>query len=83
MRSLYDSMEEWQHINNKRLLSISIQKDESSYCCIALTNPTEVVITSEDGRVHASVIEKRMDFPGSTPLIEAALFTSKSTSNKL
>lgn len=55
MRGLYDSMEEWQQANNKRLLSISIQQDGSNYCCIALTNPTEVVITSADGKIHADV----------------------------
>jgi hypothetical protein len=51
-------MEEWQHSNKRRLLSISIEKDEENYCCIALTNPAEVVITSSDGSTHASVEEK-------------------------
>jgi hypothetical protein len=55
MRGLYNSMEEWQHANQRRLLSISIQQDDGNYCCIALTNPTEVVITSNDGEVHACV----------------------------
>jgi hypothetical protein len=57
MRQLYSHMEEWQQTHNRRLLSISIQKDGSSYCCIALTNPTEVVITSADGANHADVSE--------------------------
>jgi hypothetical protein len=55
MRALYDSIEEWQHANNHRLHSVSIQKDGENYCCIALTNPTEVVITSVDGKLHADV----------------------------
>lgn len=55
MHGLYDSMEEWQQTNNLRLLSLSIQQDGGKYCCIALTNPTEVVITSVDGRTHADV----------------------------
>jgi hypothetical protein len=55
MRGLYDCMEEWQHANNRRLLSISIQNDGGNYCCIALTNPTEVVITSADGKMHVDV----------------------------
>jgi hypothetical protein len=55
MRGLYTSMEEWQQINNRRLLSISIQSEDGRYCCIALTNPTEVVITSADGKYHAKV----------------------------
>jgi hypothetical protein len=48
-------MEGWQHVNSKRLLSISIERDGDNYCCIALTNPSEVVITSRDGINHATV----------------------------
>lgn len=55
MRELYDSMRKWQDANNTRLLSISIQQDGGVFCCIALTNPTEVVITSLDGRRHVEV----------------------------
>lgn len=55
MRGLYARMEEWQQANNKRLLSIGIQPDGGNYCCIALTNPSEVVITSADGRRHADI----------------------------
>jgi hypothetical protein len=50
MRGLYDSMEEWQQANNRRLLSVSVQPDGGNFCCIALTNPTEVVISSADGK---------------------------------
>jgi hypothetical protein len=57
MRGLYSCMDEWQQANNRRLLSISIQRDEDKYCCIALTNPTEVVITSADGRNYAPVFQ--------------------------
>jgi hypothetical protein len=55
MRGLYACMDEWQQANNKRLMSISVQQDNSNYCCIALTNPTEVVITSADGYSYAGV----------------------------
>jgi hypothetical protein len=55
MRGLYAHMDEWQQLNDRRLLSISIQQDGANYCCIALTNPTEVVITSADGKRHAQV----------------------------
>jgi len=44
MRGLYDTMETWQAVNEKRLLSLSIERDDGMFCCIALTNPTEVVI---------------------------------------
>jgi hypothetical protein len=44
MRDLFDRMEKWQIANQKRLLSIDIQQDSGNFCCIALTNPTEVVI---------------------------------------
>lgn len=53
MRGLYECMEQWQNDNQKRLLSVSIQKDGDEYCCIALTNPMEVTITDRSGQdVH-------------------------------
>jgi hypothetical protein len=55
MLQLYESMEKWQTENQKRLLSMNIQQDNGKFCCIALTNPTEVVITSIDGENHAKV----------------------------
>jgi hypothetical protein len=55
MRELYDRMEEWQHTNQKRLLSISIQQDAGKFCCIALTNPSEVVTSESSGSNHAFV----------------------------
>ncbi len=57
MRELYDRMRAWQEENHKRFLSVSIQSDGGMFCCIALANPTEVVITSVDGRRHANVNE--------------------------
>jgi hypothetical protein len=64
MRGLYTCMEEWQRANNRRLLSISVQQDGRNYCCIALTNPTEVVITSADGKNHAKVNRSGQLFMG-------------------
>jgi hypothetical protein len=44
MHDLYENMVQWQNGSGKGLLSVSIQKDGAKYCCIALTNPTEVAI---------------------------------------
>jgi hypothetical protein len=55
MQGLYNEMQEWQRANKRRLLSTSIQKDGDNYCCIALSNPTEVVIVSQDGQRFAEV----------------------------
>jgi len=55
MRGLYDCMERWQNENQKRLLSTNIQKDGDSFCCIALSNPTEVVICDGSGPNQVSV----------------------------
>jgi hypothetical protein len=55
MRELYDNMEEWQKTNQKRLLSTNIQKDKRKFCCIALTNPTEVIICNGHGSSQAKV----------------------------
>jgi hypothetical protein len=57
MRGLYDFMEEWQQTNDRRLLSVSVQQDGGNYCCIALTNPTEVVITAASGR-YVDVVQQ-------------------------
>lgn len=48
MAALYESMDDWQEQNHKRLLSVSIQPDGEKFCCIALTNPSEVVIKGMD-----------------------------------
>ncbi len=55
MKDLHDNMNEWQVENEKRFLSMSINKDEGKYCCIALTNPTEVVIVDGGGKKKARV----------------------------
>jgi hypothetical protein len=60
MRGLYASMDEWQQTNNRRLMSVSVQRDGDNYCCIALTNPTEVVITSLDGKSHVKVRDDKI-----------------------
>ena len=49
MINLYQCIEEWQIENSKRLLSVNIQRDGDKFCCIALTNPTEVVLTDLNG----------------------------------
>ena len=46
MRDLYEILSHWQDENRKRLLSVSIHEDRGAFCCIALTNPTEVIICS-------------------------------------
>ena len=55
MRGLYNCMEQWQADNQKRLLSTNIQKDGDLFCCIALSNPTEVVICSGSGPNQVSI----------------------------
>jgi hypothetical protein len=58
MRQLYDVMQEWQVANKKRLLSTNIQKDQRKFCCIALTNPTEVIICNGRGSDQATVSQR-------------------------
>jgi hypothetical protein len=57
VRKLYDKMDEWQRINRKRFHSMAIQKDADVFCCIALTNPAEVIIVHEDGGDRAYVLQ--------------------------
>jgi len=48
MSELHEELLEWQAENQKRFLSLEIQHDEGQFCCLALTNPTEVVIMARD-----------------------------------
>ena len=57
MRGLYDILEAWQLDNNKRLLSTSIQIDRGHFCCIALSNPTEVIICSGTDKDKQAVVD--------------------------
>jgi hypothetical protein len=52
MAGLYDALETWQLEHEKRFLSLNVQSDNGKFCCIALTNPTEVVIMDKYGK-HA------------------------------
>jgi hypothetical protein len=64
MRQLYDEMQGWQVANKKRLLSVTIHRDGDEFCCIALTNPTEVILANVDahkGSLSVNV-ENWMDF---------------------
>ena len=57
VRELYDCMQVWQDANQKRLLSVSVQEDGGKFCCIALTNPSEVVITNSSGNRYVEVTQ--------------------------
>jgi hypothetical protein len=61
MKGLYDTMEKWQKSTHKRLLSTNIQKDKGKFCCIALTNPTEVIICNGYGGSQANVSGGNLD----------------------
>jgi len=55
MEGLFDALQTWQLEHEKRFLSLDIQNDQGKFCCIALTNPSEVVITDSSGHFHARV----------------------------
>lgn len=57
MKALFSEMEQWQLENQKRLQSVSIEKDSSKYCCIALSNPTECIIVNGRNKYEAYVDE--------------------------
>lgn len=47
MRALYDQMTAWQDEHQKRLMSTHIERDREMFCCVALSNPIEVVIVGK------------------------------------
>jgi hypothetical protein len=55
MKELFEVMQVWQNENKKRLLSLSVEKEGSKLCCIALTNPMYVIITDGGGSGEADV----------------------------
>jgi hypothetical protein len=59
VRALYEIMDSWQKQTRKRLHSVNIQKDGAMFCCIALTNPTEVMIVDTTGE-SATVYENAL-----------------------
>lgn len=56
MRGLFEDMQTWQEDNQKRLLSTEIMKDGDLFACIALTNPTEVMLVDYDGDALGTTI---------------------------
>ncbi len=44
MKGLYQDLQNWQEAHQKRLLSLQIAQDGDMFSCIALTNPSEVII---------------------------------------
>ncbi len=57
MKDLFDKLQKWQYEKQKRLQSLCVEKDGDIFCCIALTNPSEVVITDSNGHSHADVAD--------------------------
>ena len=55
MKELHSNMDDWQKDNKKRFLSMSVNKDGDSFSCIALTNPSEVIIVDGSDSGGAAV----------------------------
>ncbi len=55
MRELHATLSTWQEENRKRFLSVAVQIDGGMFSCIALTNPTEVIICSGRSQTEAAV----------------------------
>ena len=60
MRELFADMDEWQATNRKRLQSVSVQPDGNGFACIALSNPTEVIIVNGYGKGGALVADNSL-----------------------
>jgi hypothetical protein len=62
MHALFEDMQTWQVENQKRLLSTNIEKDGDTFCCIALTNPSEVMIVGRNGQAADTIHNALMVF---------------------
>lgn len=76
MNGLYKEIQNWQTANQKRLLSINIQKDNGLFCCIALSNPLEVTIVNSSGEEVGMValkppgVNALVTFPAPTDMLK-------------
>lgn len=52
MNDLFMALQEWQDENKTRFLSLNVQQDDRKFCCIALTNPSEVVIVAREMKTY-------------------------------
>jgi hypothetical protein len=57
MGGLFSLIQAWQIGNEQRFLSLSIEKDKDKFCCIALTNPTEVIIKGGIGVSGQAIVD--------------------------
>jgi hypothetical protein len=55
MRELFKLLRGWQNDNGQRFLSVAIENDRGNFCCIALTNPLEVIICAGEYKGQARV----------------------------
>lgn len=55
MRELFAVVDAWQVEHRTRLLSLNVERDGEGLCCIALTNPTEVIIVNGEECAGAGV----------------------------
>jgi hypothetical protein len=44
MRQLFAVVDAWQVEHRTRFLSLNVERDGDGFCCIALTNPMEIII---------------------------------------
>ena len=58
LEGLHEKLAQFQISKQKRFLSLSIHKENSTWFCFALTNPSEVTIVSRDGNAA------KVDFSG-------------------
>jgi hypothetical protein len=64
MAELFDALQTWQHEKEKRFLSLDIQNDHGKFCCIALTNPSEVVIVGSDVGTFGKLYQVKVNAGG-------------------
>jgi len=51
-------MKDWQISNNKRFVSLSVQRDGNNFCCIAIINPDDWTKTLKPKPSYEEDIEK-------------------------
>ena len=58
MKELYVMIARWQEENKKRMLSLAVDKCRGGLCCLAVTNPMEVVIVTPPGAGPGAKVDR-------------------------
>jgi len=78
MSELYASLKGWQNSNQKSFISLSIQKDGTNFCCVAIISPIELTQIIEYKEAMAKFQRRALKHIGvAVEFVHPAILTEK------